>query len=99
MSSVPKASPSTDLLLKAEKLGKTYGPPKYCWPRDVIAHDLHVYCQDSEEDEEGGEEHYHLAHCFPLYVLSPFFAKAISFANQGARPLLDIKKWVHKNGC
>lgn len=91
MSSVPKIS-LDDILLKAKSKDFTDDSTKYDWPRDVIDYDLHVHCLDSEkDDDQGKKQHYHQAHCFPLYTLSPFFVKAISFANQNCCPFRDIK--------
>lgn len=61
------------------------------FPRDIIAYDLMVQCAESGGEEE--QEHLHRAHTFPLYLLSPFFIKAISFASQGhRRHFLDMKE-------
>ena len=57
------------------------------WPRDLIKPDLMVECLDSAHDG-----HYHLAHTFPLYLLSVYFQKAILFANRNKRPFVDVKR-------
>ena len=59
------------------------------WPRDLIKPDLIVECIDSDVDK-----HYHLAHTFPLYVLSVYFQKAILFANRNKRPFIDMKRYI-----
>src|SRR5699024_1676191 len=40
----------------------------HCWPRDLTKPDLELECLDSIDDG-----HYHLAHTFPLYLLSVYF--------------------------
>lgn len=57
------------------------------WPRCHVKPDLEVECQDKDNDG-----HVHLAHTFPLYLLSVYFQKAILFANCNSHSFSDVKR-------
>lgn len=57
------------------------------WPRSHVKPDLEVECLDKDKDG-----HVHLAHTFPLYLLSVYFQKAILFENCNSHSFADIKR-------